>query len=637
MARPKKVHTVEEIDSLLEEHAKGYMWLTLEESKEKALNKPIYDTIFSFFMNKQNKELANDTKIPRFTEEDLESGVVGDMLLERFRQHMDIAAEKTHSILSEADQSPYFKELDQETKKKLASILDNWKGEQLKQPRFERITQEEIDNIFANIKFVNLFYKWVMNKPTNDRPNFYSVLASSFTGISLEYALRGMAVICHKFAIKKHSKLTNREDILQAIKTELCRTGADVREATDRGDLEYLLFHPVRFKYGKSITEGRKDIENIAKETALELVKGFEKVTLSDLSYHYTSKKEIAVPSQINDLMKGVHANFVEELSKLTEKDATVRGLAGTKHYESESSDIVLDLLTSDIVDLPKKNILTDKLIRSFLKIGIAKGVNVFKQECEIYISKRDFLAMFDIDTTNEKAVYNFTYDITTQLEMLHNAGFTSKSKKTGGGAGIHIIDEYDTTGNVIYIRGGKTMLQAIFSKGYALDVSTNYANRIPTRLPMAYYLQIKIENLLGNKYNVVNDRDYSKVISLLEYLQDYKLIDLNNRRYTEKVINRFIEALDYLQNVNKSLTYYFYVDDKEHPLSQEELQPYLTKANFCNLKIWYSVPLIDEYNEEHIEGYLKEAQHKQELKLIEAKAKAKAKGKLLGKKEVEN
>ena len=72
MARPKKMHTVEEIDSLLEEHAKGYMWLTLEESKEKALTKPVYDTIFSFFMNEQSKELANDTKTPRLTEEDLE-------------------------------------------------------------------------------------------------------------------------------------------------------------------------------------------------------------------------------------------------------------------------------------------------------------------------------------------------------------------------------------------------------------------------------------------------------------------------------------------------------------------------------------------------------------------------------------
>ena len=112
-----------------------------------------------------------------------------------------------------------------------------------------------------------------------------------------------------------------------------------------------------------------------------------------------------------------------------------------------------------------------------------------------------------------------------------------------------------------------------------------------------------------------------------MNYLEEYGALKLkNNTHYKREVIGRFIEALDYLQNVNKSIEYYFTTDpDKDAPaLEGPELEKYKSKANFSKLYLWFSCKPLEEYrNEEEAKKIMAEkALRKEESKKRQERAR---------------
>lgn len=601
--RPPRIRTLEEIEAKLEPCALKFLYVPEETARTRFLlaerakvldkNPYFFDTI---------------TDLPKrgFTEALLEIYLNGDK-----SEHFQKLQPETQAELLKIETletTPEYR-----LRNNLETLAKSTKGEAT-----QATVNKLQNNIYNSIKFINCFYKWVLTEPRNSAPNFCSCyLVPEYPFELKKFLYNHFANKCDDIVFFHNDKLpTSQAELFELIK-------------------EYIL----------------NDISNIPKaekkrqyfDIIEQIKKALQAVTLEDITKRPSTRKEKknSFFTGENVLQGAGHIPLVEEFSKLGERDAVNMPLSGVKHYENNHSDMMLDMVKSEYLMGKEilKDVLTDKIVRTTFHIGTQLEGKEFFRTGIIKQSKEDFMRFMGIPEekiSDETTRRNFTKDITEQLEMLMNCSFVMRKGK-GGGAGCHILDAYNTKSQEFYIRLGKEFVEVVTRYGKIAWAPTSLqANRIPNRRKVEYFLQIKLENDFTSIYTQANERDTLKVSTLLNYLGEYGALDTENRKYKEKVIDRFIEALDYLQNVNKSIEYYFTTaPDKDAPaIEGPELEKYKSKANFSKLYLWYTIPELESFrNEEDAKNRIAE---KRERALASQARRERARDNKLGELEAE-
>lgn len=583
--RTPKLRTIEEIEAKLEPCALGFLYVSEEKAKANYLLKERGNILTQ----------AKDLQAPVF------SALTQEELWEVFTQ-----------IALNGQESEYFQKLQPETQEKLLALEQEPTPQiyKLRTPiktlvypveGFEDISRQGLNNIYNNTKYINCFYKWVLTEPQNGAPNFYSCFMGKKYPEAITTILKNDFIIVLDMCIhlNKHIAVPKTQaEIFDFIKEQVLKRPS------------YLKYLVSKHQNTSERWPFPQDIETINQNLGIieEIEKALDAVTLEDVTKRPSTRKEKknSFFTGENVLQGAGHIPLVEEFSKLGERDAVNIPISGVKHYENNHSDMMLDMAKSEYLMGKEilKDVLTDKIVRTTFHIGTQLEGKEFFKTGIIKQSKEDFMRFMGIPEEkilDETTRRNFTKDITEQLEMLMNCSFIMRKGK-GGGAGCHILDAYNTKSQEFYIRLGKEFVEVVTRYGKIAWTPTSLqANRIPNRRKVEYFLQIKLENDFTSIYTQANERDTLKVSTLLNYLEEYGAIDTENRKYKEKVIDRFIEALDYLQNVNKSIEYYFTTSpDKDAPaLEGPELEKYKSKANFSKLYLWYNIPELDNFRNE--------------------------------------
>lgn len=583
--RPPRIRTLEEIEAKLEPCALAFLYQPEEKARA------------GFLSSTRAKILG---KAPILF--DIESGIP--------------KKEYTETILKiclNGQDAPAFRELPEEIQAELLKIEAQETPLQFKLRRAIKFTQEPpeekkllestkicINNIYNSTKYINCFYTWVLTEPQNGAPNFYSCFTSPEYSPELQRILKNQFIQNCDFVVISNMEAipTSKSTIFLFIKKCLLETINTILDLTAKCEN-----NSERWPF-------QQDIETINQNLGIieEIEKALEAVTLEDVTKRPPTSKEKknSFFTGENVLQGAGHIPLVEEFSKLGERDAVNMPLSGVKHYENNHSDMMLDMVKSEYLMGKEilKDVLTDKIVRTTFHIGTQLEGKEFFRTGIIKQSKEDFMRFMGIPEgkiSDETTRRNFTKDITEQLEMLMNCSFVMRKGK-GGGAGCHILDAYNTKSQEFYIRLGKEFVEVVTRYGKIAWTPTSIqANRIPNRNKVEYFLQIKLENDFTSIYTQANERDTIKVSTLLNYLEEYGAIDTSNPHYKRKVIDRFIGALDYLQNVNKSIEYYFTTaPDKDAPaLEGPELEKYKSKANFSKLYLWYTIPELERFRNE--------------------------------------
>lgn len=618
--RPPRIRTLEEIEAKLEPCALAFLYQPEEKARA------------GFLSSTRAKILG---KAPILF--DIESGIP--------------KKEYTETILEiclNGQDAPAFRELPEEIQAELLKIEAQETPLQFKLRRAIKFTQEPpeekkllestkiyINNIYNSTKYINCFYKWVLTEPQNGAPNFYSCFTSPEYSPELQRILKNQFIQNCDFVVISNIEAipTSKSTIFLFIKKCLLKTINTILDLTAKCEN-----NSERWPFQQDIETINKNLDIIE-----EIEKALEAVTLEDVTKRPSTRKEKknSFFTGENVLRGAGHIPLVEEFSKLGERDAVKCMLSGVKHYENNHSDMMLDMVKSKYLTGKEilKDVLTDKIIRTTFHIGTQLEGREFFKTGIIKISKDEFMRFMGIEDAkipDETTRRNFTKDTTEQLEMLLNCTFFMR-KGGGGGAGCHILDAYSTKSQEFYIRLGKEFVETVTRYGKIAWTPTSLqANRIPNRNKVEYFLQIKLENDFTSIYTQANERDTLKVNTLLNYLHEYGAIDTENRKYKEKVIDRFIGALDYLQNVHKSIEYYFTTaPDKDAPaIEGPELEKYKTKANFSKLYLWYTIPELERYrNEEDAKNRIAE---KKERALASQARRERARDNKLGELEAE-
>lgn len=584
--RPSKVYTIEDIEAKLEPWALSYLYLPEQEARQQ------------FLFKEREKVLTSEGKLY----DTVFSGI--DQ-----QSYMDIIV----NIVVRGPQSPYFDTLPTPVKEKIIALESRPTPKTLRHPfevlqenleKGEDFAKQHLKAVYNATKFINLYYKWVLTPPTNGRPNFYSCYTRKEYPQDIKSAFRHDFTGRCEMAVDLNDTVKTakkQEDLFDIIKEIVLKAPAYIRKRASRADKS-----PSDLKAWKIWGEPKVLRDNL--DAIDQIEKALEAVTLEEITARPSTKKE-KEPSLFTgrDILQGAgHIPLVEEFSKLGERDAVKCMLSGVKHYENNHSDMMLDMVKSKYLTGKEilKDVLTDKIIRTSFHIGTQLEGREFFKTGIIKISKDEFMRFMGIEDAkipDETTRRNFTKDTTEQLEMLLNCTFFMR-KGGGGGAGCHILDAYSTKSQEFYIRLGKEFVETVTRYGKIAWTPTSLqANRIPNRNKVEYFLQIKLENDFTSIYTQANERDTLKVSTLLNYLEEYGAINTENRKYKEKVIDRFIEALDYLQNVNKSIEYYFTTaPDKDAPaIEGPELEKYKSKANFSKLYLWYNIPKLEGFRNE--------------------------------------
>ncbi len=635
--RPTKVYTIEDIEAKLEPWALSYLYAPEEEARQR------------FLLSEREKILTNesalyDTAFSHMDQQDYMSMLV--------------------NIIVHGPSSIYLKDLPEPVKEKLLALeghptprllrkpleilqeqLDKDEGQLLPKAmksimqgelyRDKITVKDKLKQIYSATKFINLFYKWALTPPTNGRPNFYSCYTKDTYPNEIKAAFPIILIKdCDAVIDQYNSKeLKKQEDLFAFIKNMVLKVPDYIKAKANRSTRNIRVWpfyeEPANLKIELSILD--------------EIAQALEAVTLEDVTARPSTRKEKG-PSLFTGggVLQGAgHIPLVEEFSKLGERDAVNMPLSGVKHYENNHSDMMLDMVKSEYLMGKEilKDVLTDKIVRTTFHIGTQLEGKEFFRTGIIKQSKEDFMRFMGIPEKkilDETTRRNFTKDITEQLEMLMNCSFVMRKGK-GGGAGCHILDAYNTKSQEFYIRLGKEFVEVVTRYGKIAWTPTSLqANRIPNRNKVEYFLQIKLENDFTSIYTQANERDTIKVSTLLNYLEEYGAIDTSNPHYKRKVIDRFIGALDYLQNVNKSIEYYFTTSpDKDAPaIEGPELEKYKSKANFSKLYLWYTIPELESFrNEEDAKNRIAE---KRERALASQARRERARDKKLGELEAE-
>lgn len=586
--RPTKVYTIEDIEAKLEPWALSYLFVSEREARRE-------------FLVSERASLLTKSQV--FTE--LPQNEYAETLVQISMQG------QTH---------PKFLELPDTVKGEFLALeaLPTPKEFKLRRPFRGYYHPEEgeekqaeyfLGGIYRATKFINLYYKWVLTPPNNGRPNFYSCFTAEAYPYEIQKLFKDnlvmncdMIVHFSDFSAKNDTLKSMRiprkqEEIFDFIKKRIL---IFVNSCNRNKPYEPTKNKPPYFWLNLIELEDTQFIDEIAQ--------ALEAVTLEDVTTRPSTRKE-KEPSLFTgeSVLQGAgHIPLVEEFSKLGERDAVNMPLSGVKHYENNHSDMMLDMVKSEYLMGKEilKDVLTDKIVRTTFHIGTQLEGKEFFRTGIIKQSKEDFMRFMGIPEekiSDETTRRNFTKDITEQLEMLMNCSFVMRKGK-GGGAGCHILDAYNTKSQEFYIRLGKEFVEVVTRYGKIAWTPTSLqANKIPNRNKVEYFLQIKLENDFTSIYTQANERDTIKVSTLLNYLEEYGAIDTSNPHYKRKVIDRFIGALDYLQNVNKSIEYYFTTaPDKDAPaLEGPELEKYKSKANFSKLYLWYTIPELERFRNE--------------------------------------
>ena len=610
--RPSKAYTMEEIEAKLEPCAQRFLYVPEEKARTSFLSSErarILEQEPSFF--------DPETTLPKkeYIETVLQICLYG-ATSEHFKKlHQETQAEL---LQLEAKETP----LKYKFRNNLELLAQS--------PEARTTVKQLLNNAYNSTKFINCFYKWVLTEPQNGAPNFCSCFTDPKYPSEL-IRIIGNAFItkCDHIAFFTTDKQpTKQSELYKLIKEYLLNELQKIISLASIGKWYYPLT--------------KSTIEQYL-EVLQEIATALRSITWENISKRPNTSKKEKEQSLFTgkDILQGAgYIPLVEEFSKLGERDAVKCMLSGVKHYENKHSDMMLDMVKSEYLTGKEilKDVLTDKIIRTTFHIGTLEGRKFFKTGI-IKISKDEFMRFMGIEDTripDENTRKNFTRDLTEQLEMLINCSFVMRGGK-GGGAGCHILDAYNTKSQEFYIRLGKEFVETVTRYGKIAWTPTSLqANRIPNRNKVEYFLQIKLENDFTSIYTQANERDTLKVSTLLNYLEEYGAINTENRKYKEKVIDRFIEALDYLQNVNKSIEYYFTTapDNDAPAIEGPELEKYKSKANFSKLYLWYNIPKLEGFrNEEDAKTRIAE---KRERALASQARRERARDKKLGELEAE-
>lgn len=574
--RPPRIRTLEEIEAKLEPCALAFLYQPEEKARAE------------FLSSTRAKILG---KAPILF--DIESGIP--------------KKEYTETILEiclNGQDAPAFRELPEEIQAELLKIEAQETPLQFKLRRAIKFTQEPpeekkllestkicINNIYNSTKYINCFYKWVLTEPQNGAPNFYSCFTSLEYSPELQRILKNQFIQNCDFVVISNIEAipTSKSTIFLFIKKCLLETINTILDLTAKCEN-----NSERWPF-------QQDIETINKNLDIidEIAQALEAVTLEDVTARPSTKKELPLfTGAYEEVINGIHSPSVNAIATLLESDKR-KEFNGQIYYTNDFCNLVL---RSDGIEKLNK-VPNHKIMRATLSIGFSKhGKNFFKSG-EIVLPKDEFLFRMGLAPEQSKdPAYRraFCRDLNKQLqELLH---FTLEVKNDIAIAGGHIIDYCNTIGNTVTIRMGKECLNILVKhKKIAYVPSTVYANRIPDNKRLEYFLLVYLEDIYTNKYIQAREQDTLKVSTILENLNNYGVVDTENRKYKEKVIDRFIEALDYLQNVNKSIEYYFTTSpDKDAPaLEGPELEKYKNKANFSKLYLWFSCKPLEEYRNE--------------------------------------
>jgi hypothetical protein len=606
--RPTKARTIEEIGAKLEPWALPYLYLPELEARR------------DFLVTERAKILTSEPSL--FAE--LPQNEYTDIIVQLSIQGA------TH---------PAFEQLPEPVKEKFAGLncQEPPLEHRLRHPFREYLHPKEghekeakyfLNGMYNATKFINLYYKWVLTPPNNGRPNFYSCFINKEYPWELNKLFKDNLVLkCDM--IVHFSNMSAIDDRLKNLR--IPKKQEEVFAYIKESTLNFI----------KSCEEKGPDrpapyfnprIDNLQKLGILEdIEKALEAVTWEDVNTRPSTRREPPLfTGAYEEVINGIHSPSVNAIATLSEGDKR-KEFNGQVYYTNEFCNLVL---RSDGIEKLNK-VPNHKIMRATLSIGFSKHGKSFFKSGEIVLPKDEFL--FRMGLTPEQAkdpIYKrgFCRDLSKQLqELLH---FTLEVKNDIALAGGHIIDYCNTIGDTVTIRMGKECLNILVKhKKIAYVPNTVYANRIPDNKRLEYFLLVYLEDIYTNKYIQAREQDTIKVSTILEHLNNYGVVDNENRKYKEKVIDRFIEALDYLQNVNKSIEYYFTTsqDSDAQAIEGPELEKYKSKANFSKLYLWFSCKPLEEYrNEEEAKKIMAEkALRKEESKKRQERARDRKLGEL--------
>ena len=590
--RPTKVYTIEDIEAKLEPWALSYLYAPEEEARQR------------FLLSEREKILTNesslyDTAFSHMDQQDYMSMLV--------------------NIIVHGPSSIYLKDLPEPVKEKLLALegrptprllrkpleilqeqLDKDEGQLLPKAiksimqgelyRDKIIVKDKLKQIYSATKFINLFYKWALTPPTNGRPNFYSCYTKDTYPNEIKAAFPIILIKdCDAVIDQYNSKeLKKQEDLFAFIKNMVLKVPDYIKAKANQSTRNIKVWpfyeEPANLKIELGILD--------------EIAQALEAVTLEDVTARPSTRKEKGAP-----LFTGIPKAFetggyyplLEEMDKQSEKDAQIDPFSNHKVYKSPHSRITIecDLSQGEI----KKNVAVSKVTNTITFLA-NQNRDTVQATCEMEIGKLDYMRYMKL--TEEQIndpIYrkNFFARQLKPFAFLRSSTWTIKDGKGKGRVG-GIIDYAEINSKTVKFRFNKEFMQSVFL-GFSPTPRTLESNKIPDIYPIEYYLQNKLENLFTNlRRQETNKNDIRQLRPLLEYLEQRGLLSQSETRYKEKLCNRIIKALDYLQNENKSIEYYLCATPDGPALEEEELEKYKNRNNFPNLYLWFNIPLLEEY-----------------------------------------
>ena len=574
--RPTRARTIEEIGAKLEPWALPYLYLPELEARR------------DFLVTERAKILTSEPSL--FAE--LPQNEYTDIIVQLSIQGA------TH---------PAFEQLPEPVKEKFAGLncQEPPLEHRLRHPFREYLHPKEghekeakyfLNGMYNATKFINLYYKWVLTPPNNGRPNFYSCF------INEEYPWEVNKLFKDNLVLKcdmivHFSNMSAIDDSLKSLR--IPKKQEEVFAYIKESTLNFI----------KSCKEKAPDrpapyfnprIDNLQKLGILEEIeKALEAVTWEDVNTRPSTRKE-KEPSLFTGepitFEKGGYYRFLEDFDKHNEKDAHKNLLANTKKYESPYSAISLEVQLSK--SGAEKNSSTSKIIRTLIYLA-KQEESTIRDTCELEINKEDYLRYMMLTEEQIKdPVYrqNFFARQLKQYAFLRSITWTIEEGKGKGRVG-GIIDYAEINSKSVIVKFNEKFINSVFTIDfYPYQPCTLEANKIPDRQTIPYFLQIKLENLFTNTRRQACDKEeYVQLKNLISYLGERRVIDPEEKKYKEKLCNRIIEALDYLQNVNKSIEYYL-CTTPDGPALEEELEKYKNRKDFPKLYLWFRVPALEQF-----------------------------------------
>lgn len=562
--RPTKIHTIEDIEAKLEPWALGFLYAPEQEARQR------------YLFSEREKILTSEGQLYDTVFSDIDQ-----------QSYMDIII----NIIVHGPQSTHFNTLPELLREKIIALEGQPTPRLLRKPlqflqeqldKGEDTAKDKLQEIYSATKFINLYYKWVLTPPSNGRPNFYSCFMKKEYPKTLREVFTARLVTRCDYTIDTGSldKLKKQEQIFDFIKENALK---DTKETK---------LVPIYFELTKIPKQQQLDIID-------EIAQALEAVTLEDVTARPSTRKEKGAQPANGPIIfqEGGYYGFLAEFDKHTENNSKKNPLAQAKKYVTPFSTISLEaqLLKSCV----EKSSSTSKILRTLAYLAKQEESNV-RKSYELIISKEDYMRYMMLSEEQIKdPIYrqNFFARQLKQYAFLRSMTWTIEEGQGKGRVG-GIIDYAEINNTSIIVKFSQNYIDTLFSlKFYPYQPCTLEANKVPDRLPRPYYLQIKLENLFMNVKRQANDKEeYLQLTKIIAYLEKLNLIDPQETKYKERLCNRIIESLDYLQNENKSIEYYLCATPDGPALEEEELEKYKNRNVFPKLYLWFRVPALEEY-----------------------------------------